>query len=134
MQMMVCMDPNTKDNDMTTLTEYKNLTIDELTALKTAKQAELDLIDSQIDRLKTDISQHQYANHDDTENHLSDLMESWAFNDCEGAGNCGAEQYEQAYQITGEPDVYLAVIDVEYNRHDKTYYYIEECEYSWSKL
>lgn len=111
---------------MTKIEELKQQLIE---AQKVVQNLEL-----QIEDENSSLANHQYLSHGAAEYVLEDLLRQQAFEDCEGAGNCGAEQYEQAYQITGEPDVYLAVIDVEYNRHDKTYYYIEECEYSWSKL
>ena len=51
-----------------------------------------------------------------------------AFEDCEGAGNCGMDKYTQEF-IVGDMH-YIATLTVEYNRHDKTYYYIDETDFT----
>lgn len=63
---------------------------------------------------------------------LEEKLESWAFQDCEGAGNCGSPEYEQEFIVDGQH--YKAILRVEYNRHDKTYYYVEESEFEVVKL
>lgn len=42
--------------------------------------------------------------------------------DCEGAHNCGANEYTQAFMVGGV--TYVGTLSCEYNRHDKTYYYV----------
>ena len=59
---------------------------------------------------------------------LEDVLRGRAHEDCEGAGNCGAEEYMQEFMVDGV--VYAATLTVEYNRHDKTYYYIDGSEFS----
>lgn len=51
---------------------------------------------------------------------------------CEGAGNCGLEEYTQQFICNGIP--YEAKMTFEYNRHDKTYYYIEESHFSYKQI
>lgn len=63
---------------------------------------------------------------------LLDTLRDRAYEDCEGAGNCGNEFYLQKFLVDGE--LYEARLDVEYNRHDKTYYYIESVKYSFRKV
>ena len=58
-------------------------------------------------------------------------LQEKAFNDCEGAGNCGLESYEQLFIVNG--DTYLGTLYCEYNRHDKTYYYIEDSRFEYVK-
>lgn len=58
---------------------------------------------------------------------LEDVLKGRAYEDCEGAGNCGAPIYEQEFMVDGV--VYVATLEVEYNRHDKTYYYIDSSEF-----
>jgi hypothetical protein len=64
--------------------------------------------------------------------HLEDVMRDRAFQDCQGAYNCGDDNYTQEFIVDGIH--YLARIDVEYDRHDKTYYFIEECKFSYTKI
>lgn len=59
---------------------------------------------------------------------LEDVLANRAFQDCEGAGNCGSPSYEQEFIVDGV--VYVATLEVEYNRHDKTYYYLDGQEFS----
>lgn len=47
---------------------------------------------------------------------------------CEGAGNCGMDTYEQGFFVDGT--AYIARLDVEYNRHDRTYYYVDGRKFS----
>lgn len=58
---------------------------------------------------------------------LEDVLSGRAHEDCEGAGNCGDEEYTQEFMVDGV--VYVATLTVEYNRHDKTYYYIDGSEF-----
>lgn len=51
---------------------------------------------------------------------------------CEGSYNLGADEYEQEFIVDGEH--YMATLTVEYNRHDKTYYYVDGSEFSHRKL
>lgn len=58
-------------------------------------------------------------------------LQEKAFNDCEGADNCGLESYEQLFMVND--DTYLGTLYCEYNRHDKTYYYIEDSRFEYVK-
>ena len=58
---------------------------------------------------------------------LEDILLEKASKDCEGSYNCGDESYEREFIVQGKH--YLAILDVEYNRHDKTYYYVDEYEF-----
>ncbi len=59
---------------------------------------------------------------------LAEVLHARAFEDCEGAYNCGVSEYTQLFMVRGE--VYEATFTPQYNRHDKMYYYIEESEFS----
>ena len=69
-----------------------------------------------------------FATMEDAEGTLEDRLRDQAFADCEGAGNCGADTYTQGFVVDGAE--YVATLTVEYNRYDKTYYYIEESDFS----
>lgn len=55
-----------------------------------------------------------------------------ANDDCEGSYNCGQEKYEQEFIVNGVR--YLGTLECEYNRHDKTYYYVEHAEFYYKEL
>jgi hypothetical protein len=59
---------------------------------------------------------------------LEDVLRDRASADCEGSYNCGADEYRQGFFVDGVE--YVAIASVEYNRHDKTYYYVEEFDFS----
>lgn len=61
---------------------------------------------------------------------IEELLMSRAHADCEGSYNCGDEVYEQEFMV-GEV-VYVGRLECEYNRHDKTYYYIDSSSFSYS--
>lgn len=54
---------------------------------------------------------------------VEDKLSDMAFEDCQGAHNCGAPQYTQEFIVDGVK--YRGILTVEYNRYDKTYYYID---------
>lgn len=58
-------------------------------------------------------------------------LQEKAFNDCEGAGNCGLEAYEQLFMVNS--DTYLGTLYCEYGQHDKTYYYIGDNRFKYVK-
>ena len=61
------------------------------------------------------------------EDNLHQILQDRAFEDCEGAGNCGLDEYRQEFLVDGKK--YIAILGVEYNRHDKTYYYIDGTDF-----
>jgi hypothetical protein len=54
---------------------------------------------------------------------IEDVLYVRALNACEGSYNCGLKEYEQLFMV-GDKN-YKGILEVEYNRHDKTYYYID---------
>lgn len=63
---------------------------------------------------------------------LFDKLEGFAQADCEGSHSCGSPEYCQEFIVGGVH--YLATLAVEYNRHDKTYYYIDSSEFTIKEL
>lgn len=59
---------------------------------------------------------------------LAERLHDEALEDCEGAGNCGADAYLQEFIVDGVH--YIGTLSVEYGRHDKTYYYIDDIDWS----
>jgi hypothetical protein len=60
---------------------------------------------------------------------LEDKLRGLASADCEGSYNRGADEYTQEFIVDGVH--YIGTLKVEYNRHDKTYYYVEEASFSY---
>lgn len=66
------------------------------------------------------------------ENKLYGILEDKAHEDCEGAHNYGDDLYTRQFMV-GE-DVYEAQLKCEYDRHAKTYYYLDSAQFSVIKL
>jgi hypothetical protein len=58
---------------------------------------------------------------------LYGVLEDRASQDCEGSYNCGKPQYTQLFYV--DKTLYKAVANVEYNRHDRTYYYVDRFDF-----
>lgn len=80
------------------------------------------------------IENNQYEDHDAAESAITDRMSGIASEACEGSYNYGDDVYTQRYQIAGNPNVFEATVTFEYNRHDKTYYYIDGTDYSYAEV
>jgi len=80
------------------------------------------------------LENNQYDDHDDAEAHIDERYQGIAREACEGSYCYGESEYKQRYQIKGSPTIYEATITFEYNRHDKTYYYIDGSDYSYAEV
>lgn len=69
---------------------------------------------------------------DDALGTIEDQLRDLAFADCQGAYNCGADYYRKEFYV-GDT-LYRGTAEFEYNRHDKTYYYIEECHFTYEEV
>ena len=69
-----------------------------------------------------------FASMEEAESKVENALLKRARNDCEGAHNCGAETYTRGFIVDGV--AYIGTLSVEYNRHDKTYYYVDEYEFT----
>jgi hypothetical protein len=58
---------------------------------------------------------------------IENILGGRAHGDCEGSYNCGAEEYRQEFIVGGIK--YVGILEVEYNRHDKTYYYVDSTDF-----
>lgn len=61
------------------------------------------------------------------EDHIYEVAREWANDDCEGAHNCGNEEYTVSFKIADK--IHVVDVGFSYNRHDKTYYYVERQGY-----
>jgi hypothetical protein len=75
-----------------------------------------------------------YKSHLDAEDSITDFLTDEARNDCEIAGEFGSDSYTQLYKLVDDERLFCAVLEVEYNRHDKTYYYVDGRTYSYIEL
>ena len=69
-----------------------------------------------------------YPDLDTAESDVEDRLAKQAFNDCQGAYNCGQETYTQEFMVGANR--YRGTLACEYNRHDKMYYYIDSREFT----
>jgi len=60
------------------------------------------------------------------------LLYKKAEDDCEGSFNCGQYQYTQEFIVDNIK--YIGTLTVGYGRHDKTYYFVDEHEYSFKEV
>ena len=80
------------------------------------------------------IENNQYEDHGTAEASIEDRFRNIAGEQCEGSNNCGEEKFMQRYQIAGNPNMFEATVSFEYNRHDKTYYYVDGTTYSYAEI
>ena len=59
---------------------------------------------------------------------IEDVLETEASDACAGSGNCGLESYTQLFMVGDK--TYQATLHVEYNRHDKQYYYVDGSKFT----
>lgn len=93
--------------------------VSEATKALADAQAELEAFESLAEN-------HVYKDMEEAQGYLEEILRDRAYEDCQGAHNCGDEEYRQEFIVDGVK--WLAILSVEYNRHDKTYYYIESAD------
>lgn len=59
---------------------------------------------------------------------LEEVLLELAYQDCEGSHCCGSSVYEREFLVGSTK--YCATLEVEYNRHDKTYYYVYDSTFT----
>ena len=75
---------------------------------------------------------NRFSTVEDAAETIEDKLRDKAGEDCEGSYNCGFDQYVQDFYV-GDV-LYRGTLDVEYNRHDKTYYYVEYARFSFEEV
>ena len=98
--------------------------IKELQAELIMAQQVVESITKQLVEVEQDISNHIYSSFDEAESFLYNMFDNLAHEDCEGSDNCGSGLYTQDFIVDGVS--YTAFGEYEYNRHDKTYYYVDD--------
>lgn len=105
-------------------------TEEKLEAAVEKAQKQLDAAVSALTAFRTTAEYHTYKTLDEALGAMEDLLYGQAHADCEGSYNCGNDEYTQDFTVDGV--VYTAKMTFEYNRHDKTYYYIEGSDFSYA--
>jgi hypothetical protein len=95
-------------------------------------QKELDYHKGALEDFRASPECNVFDNLEDAEDAITEELEALAREDCEGAYNYGNDLYSRKFSVGGK--AYEATMTFEYNRHDKTYYYIEESEYSYKEI
>lgn len=62
---------------------------------------------------------------------ICDKLLSKAAEDCEGSYNCGNDEYSQDFYVDNEK--YTIKVQMDYGRHNKTYYYVCSSSFSMKK-
>jgi hypothetical protein len=99
------------------------MTREELQAKVIHAKALLALAQRDLDAWETDPVNHRYESLEDAEGTLYEFLCDQASEDCEGSYNCGSSEYTQEFFVGDK--AYIASAKVEYNRHDKQYYYVD---------
>ena len=100
----------------------------------TVKKIKDDLHETEfnLDQALSSAEYNNFSTLDEAESILYDELYAKASNDCEGMHNFGSEQYTQPFSVGDKQ--YIAVATVEYNRHDKTYYYVDNFSFKVVEL
>lgn len=64
-------------------------------------------------------------------NDIEDMLLNRAHDDCEGSYSCGADKYAQEFYV--EATLYVGTLTCAYNRHDKTYYYVDGHDFTYEQ-
>lgn len=100
----------------------------ELKADREIQEEKLKELNKQIEYYHYHPSNWIFSSPEDVGYILEDELQSRASEACEGSYNCGQDAYTQLFYV-GDV-LHEARLDCEYNRHDKTYYYLEESKFS----
>ena len=94
-------------------------------------EAQLAAANKELYELSCSLENNIYANLDTALSTIEKLLQTEAREDCEGSYNFGLEEYIRDFKV-GDI-IYTATLKVQYNRHDKTYYYVDETEFSYEE-
>jgi hypothetical protein len=95
-------------------------------------QVQLNISKDALEEFNSHAENNVFESLEDAESELNNNLYNRAAEACEGSYCCGLEQYRQEFYVKGEK--YVAILNVEYNRHDKTYYYIDYSDFRIEKL
>jgi hypothetical protein len=105
-------------------------TREELTTAISAAQAKLTDAKDALAAFEAKAENNVFESIDKAVSKVEGMLEHRAHQDCEGSHNCGQDEYTQEFMVAGVK--YIGTLKVEYNRHDKTYYYVESSDFSYA--
>ena len=88
-------------------------------------------LENEIEKFDSLLDNNQFYDHKEAEYAIRGRFSEIANEECEGSYNCGDDEYHQQYQIRGNDQIFTATVTFDYNRHDKTYYYVDGTSYSF---
>lgn len=94
-------------------------------------QKQIDAANAEYYALSISVDNNVYANLEFALAAMEGKMEDEAHEDCEGSYNFGLDEYNRDFKV-GDV-IYTATLKVEYNRHDKTYYYVDGTTFSYKE-
>ena len=106
---------------MPTRKELENTLSAALKAVESAK--------SDLRAFDTAAENNVYPSLEDAEYEVTEKLLEIASDDCEGAHSVGAPKYTAEFMVDGV--THIGTLKVEYNRHDKTYYYVDGHKFSY---
>lgn len=104
---------------------------DLILAVEQAQEA-LDAAKNELFKWESLAENNVFLSLKDAEYRVECILRGRAEEDCEGSYNCGQDTYEQEFIVNGVK--YIGTLECEYNRHDKTYYYIEYAKFSYKEV
>lgn len=99
--------------------------------IKTCEEALL-AADTELNEFVDAPENNVFATLGEAERELKKRLREKAHDACEGSYCCGDDEYKQEFIVDGVH--YMATLTVEYNRHDKTYYYVDSADFSYKQL
>lgn len=99
--------------------------------IKRAKQ-DIALAAAGIEDLEGEACNNVYDSLEDAVDHIEEALLEKASEACEGSYCLGLDTYTQMFMVDGE--VYKATLKVEYNRHDKRFYYVDGSTFDTKKV
>ena len=107
--------------------KYQTQKREELKAYIGSAQLVLDEANAALIAFDEALENNVYESLEDAEE-LEEVLLELAYQDCEGSHCCGSSVYEREFLVGSTK--YCATLEVEYNRHDKTYYYLDDSTFT----
>lgn len=108
------------------------MTREELTQAVTDAQSVLTVAHTALREFNSRAANNVYETLQLALNTVEYQLHTRAVEACEGAGNCGLSEYSQLFMVDNV--TYIGMLKVEYNRHDKTYYYVDWNEFTYGAI
>ena len=107
-------------------------TLESLEAKRNSLSQELKIVDTDIEAFICDPINNVFSSLEEAETILYNRLGCSASNDCEGRYNISCDEYTQEFSVDDKK--YMVTANLEYNRHYKTYYYVDGFEFNIKEL